>query len=159
MKWINNLQILLENRRKAKMLFETLTNNIPEEVIKDAQKQGKKQNRRSWLFRLSGLFITPFATDEVLGCNVNECNIEYYGACNVNPNERGQLKGWHFVIATHRKTGRKYYGFRCVIPISETEVLYVIKGNKLKPDHTYQQVPDDAWKGFTDRFKVYKRID
>ncbi len=101
----------------------------------------------------------------VLHCPVNECAIDFWGEYDT-PDDSPLIEGWHFVKATHRLTGKVYYGYREVKKDHPNWFIRkVLKrtfnasyGFKLKPKHADEfQEPDDAHKGFTYR-NVGKRL-
>lgn len=92
-------------------------------------------------------------------CLVDNCDIEYWGADKLSDKVKDQ-QGWYFVLATDRVNGKKYYSYRSVKIISDTEVRHTLFGFKIKPEHALQiQDEDDKDKAFTIRLPVKQTID
>jgi len=69
--------------------------------------------------------------------------------------------GWRLLLATHRKTGRRFYGFYWVWQWSATRALVVQLGFKGEPEDwadDYSADPSKQWKGFTFEVNPWKGI-
>lgn len=69
--------------------------------------------------------------------------------------------GWRLLLATHRKTGRRFYGFYWVWQWSATRALVVQLGFKGEPEDwadDYSTDPSKQWKGFTFELNPWKGI-
>ena len=122
-----------------------------------AGKERSFWNQYSWTCR------NPFnygkRTLPLFHCKVNECDIEYWGDFELSDKEVS-AGGWQFCKATHKTTGKNYYWYRSVTPVSNTEVKVAAIGFKLKPSHALSvQDADDADKAFTIRIPVKTTID
>ena len=93
-------------------------------------------------------------TSPLMTCHVPSCEITHKG--NYFLSDRNPVKeGWFFVTATHRKTGKKYRGFRLVHQWSNGKVLNVSLGNKLKPEHEHEAFePRKEYKAPTFRVQI-----
>jgi len=98
---------------------------------------------------------------EYLGCPIEDCEIEWWGdgkhtnhANHVLLNDNHPVRpGWYFVKATHKETGKVYYGYRSVEELKNGKIKHVRYGFKIKPKHEGQTMdPDDKLKGFTMRW-------
>lgn len=95
---------------------------------------------------------------DLCSCKINACSVEYYGDYE-SPDNKPFKPGSHFVIATNKTSGRKYYSYREVSELGSGTGWAINKsyGFKLKPSHgDVLQDPDDADKGFTWRPKPYR---
>lgn len=98
-------------------------------------------------------------TRPLFNCPVNECDIRYWGSQEIT-DKAPVISGWYFVQATHRKTGRVFYGYRSVRLNDDGTVRQVNLGYKLKPGHAGTvQDPDDADKAFTIRIQFASQAD
>jgi|GEM_PF-7106382 len=124
----------------------------------------------SWWNQYAWTCRNPFnkakRTSEFFACFVNDCDIEYWGKERLSDKEDNpSTKGWYFVKATHRGTGRVYYGYRSVTLLKvktgeEPRVRQVNIGFKLKPTHAHQtQDADDLDKAFTLRVQFSSKIN
>lgn len=117
-----------------------------------------KGKERSWWSIVRWTLRNPFnygkRTLPLFHCKVNECKVEYVGDYDINDKDSTK-SGWHFVKATHKKTGRKFYYVRWVKHLGDGKVRNGAIGFKLKPSHAdVVQDVDDADKAFTIRFPV-----
>lgn len=95
----------------------------------------------------------------LMGCPVTECTFEYWGD-EVVKDKPGQ-GGARFMIATHRETGRKYYGLYFVKTWSNTRALVVQIGFKGEPSDWHEDYSADEsrqWKGLTFEVNPWKNI-
>ncbi|NIB38630.1 hypothetical protein HBA55_03480 [Pseudomaricurvus alkylphenolicus] len=127
-------------------------------------------NEYSWWNQYSWSCRNPFnkakRTSDFFACFVNDCEIEYWGKESLSDkNEDPEQKGWYFVKATHKQTGKVYYGYRSVILLDakageKARVRQVNLGFKLKPTHANTtQDPDDLDKAFTLRMQWSSEIN
>lgn len=92
-------------------------------------------------------------------CDVNNCDIEYWGDYDVTDKENTGDR-WHFCKARNRITGKVYYWYRSTKFVSDTEVKQAAIGFKIKPSHANEvQDHDDEDKAFTIRIPVTTTID
>ena len=116
---------------------------------------------------------------DFFACFVNECKVEWWGTGDVS-DKNPPVPGWYFVRATHKLTGKVYYGFRYLKQNSDTSglpkvvarfflglqsmfgskrklkdtVFNLVVGFKLKPSHAWTvQDEDDLDKAFTLRLQ------
>jgi len=95
----------------------------------------------------------------LFGCPVTECDYRYCGQASVE-DDPGK-GGWRLLLATHRKTGRRFYGFYWVRQWSATRALVVQLGFKGEPEDwadDYSADPSKQWKGFTFEVNLWKAI-
>ncbi|TBV12744.1 DUF7338 family protein [Stutzerimonas kirkiae] len=95
----------------------------------------------------------------LMGCPVTECTFEYWGD-EVVKDKPGQ-GGVRFMIATHRETGRKYYGLYFVKAWNDKRALVVQVGFKGEPSDWSEDYSGDAsrqWKGLTFEVNPWKNI-
>ncbi|WID41938.1 hypothetical protein [Pseudomonas phage PG1] len=95
----------------------------------------------------------------LFGCPVTECDYRYWGQASVE-DDPGK-GGWRLLLATHRKTGRRFYGFYWVRQWSATRALVVQLGFKGEPEDwadDYSADPSKQWKGFTFEVNLWKAI-
>lgn len=95
----------------------------------------------------------------LLGCPVTECDYRYWGDENVE--DRPGQGGRRFLLATHKQTGRRYYGFYGVWELSATRAVVVQIGFKGEPkDWTedYAGDPSRQWAGMTFEINLFKDI-
>lgn len=125
-----------------------------------ARVKGKERsfwNQYLWLCR------NPFnkfkRTSKLLACPVNECTIRFWGAEKLSDKVVGQ-QGEYWIEATHKVTGRKYYGYKMIELNDDGTVNATTYGFKIKPEHANEvQAPDDADKAFTFRKQIGAAID
>jgi hypothetical protein len=92
-------------------------------------------------------------------CLVDDCDIEWYGDKYVS-DKNVDTSGWQFVIATHRKTGKKYYGYYEVKVLDDNHVSVKKYGFKIKPSHADEvQDADDKDKAFTFRWQPRSEVN
>jgi hypothetical protein len=94
-----------------------------------------------------------------MGCPVTECTFEFWGD-EVVKDKPGQ-GGLRFLIATHRETGRKYYGLYFVKTWSNKRALVVQIGFKGEPSDWSEDYSGDEsrqWKGLTFEINPWKDI-
>lgn len=108
-------------------------------------------NRYKW-----NAFGNPFnmgkRTLSFFHCLVDECTLAHFGDYNVT--DKQPKSGWQFVIATHKATGKKYYGYYSVKYLGEGKVRVHRYGFKIKPSHaTHSQDADDKDKAVTFRYQ------
>lgn len=118
---------------------------------------------RSFLAMLAWVFRNPYnwgkRTSPLFNCPVNECAIQHWGNTVVTDKDP-VIPGWYLVRATHRVTGRVFYGYRSVRLNDDGTVRQVNLGYKLKPTHAAQlQDLDDADKAFTLRYQRASQPD
>jgi hypothetical protein len=123
-------------------------------------------NESTWWNQYKYLCRNPFnkgkRTNPEYFCPVNDCTIRWWGTKEVlsDKDNNPMTKGWYFVIATHRDTGKKYYGYRSVELLDNENVRQVNIGFKIKPTHaTEWQDKDDEDKAFTLRYQHKSKID
>lgn len=110
---------------------------------------------RSWwnqyLWTCRNAFNKGKRRSQRYACLVNECAVEYWGNFSIS-DKVPPVAGWHFVIATHKETGRKYYGYRRVVLLENGKLNQTTLGFKIKPSHGITlQDADDLDKAFTFR--------
>jgi hypothetical protein len=115
-------------------------------------------NRYKWL-----AFRNPFnlgkRTIPAFHCMVDDCDIQYFGQEVVSDKSEDKT-GWNFTIATHRVTGKKYYGFYSVKYLGDNKVRVWRIGFKIKPTHAGEvQDIDDKDKAFTFRYQHSSEIN
>ena len=92
-------------------------------------------------------------------CSLTECDYRYWGDKSVKdrPGEGGQ----RLLLATHKTTGRRYYGFYGVWQWSATRALVIQLGFKPEPSDwadDYSTDPSAQWKGLTFEINPWKSI-
>ena len=95
----------------------------------------------------------------LLGCPVTECDYRYWGDENVE--DRPGQGGRRFLLATHKRTGRRYYGFYSVWQWSATRAVVVQVGFKGEPKdwaEDYTSDPSRQWAGITFEINPLKDI-
>lgn len=95
----------------------------------------------------------------LFGCPVTECDYRYWGREVVK--DKPGLGGWRFLLATHRGTGRRFYGFYWVLEWSATRAVVVQLGFKPEPSDFAEDYSADSsrqWKGFTFEVNPWKGI-
>lgn len=91
-------------------------------------------------------------------CVVDDCDLEYWGDFSVS--DKNTENGWHFVIATNRKTGKCYYHYRKVQKVDDEHIRHTRIGFKIDPSHALSvQDADDKDKAFTVRIPVKQRAN
>lgn len=96
----------------------------------------------------------------LFGCPVTECDYQHWGQAEVE-DDPGK-GGWRLLLATHRKTGRRYYGFYWVWQWSAARAVVVQLGFKPEPSDFAEDYSADLsrqWKGFTFEVNPWKKID
>ncbi|MDM1710625.1 hypothetical protein HX137_08220 [Pseudomonas sp. 165] len=94
-----------------------------------------------------------------LGCPVTECDYRYWGDENVE--DRPGEGGRRLLLATHKKTGRRYYGFYGVWQWSTTRAVVIQIGFKGEPKDWAEDYTGDLsrqWAGMTFEINLYKDI-
>jgi hypothetical protein len=92
-------------------------------------------------------------------CPVAECDYRYWGDESVE--DRPGQGGQRLLLATHKITGRRYYGFYGVWQWSATRALVVQLGFKPEPSdwaEDYSADPSAQWKGLTFEVNPWKSI-
>lgn len=95
----------------------------------------------------------------LFGCPVTECDYRYWGDENVE--DRPGQGGGRFLLATHKRTGRRYYGFYGVWQWSASRALVVQIGFKCEPKdwaEDYTGDPSRQWAGLTFEINPLKDI-
>lgn len=95
----------------------------------------------------------------LFGCPVTECDYRHWGQVEVE-DDPGK-GGWRFLLATNRKTGRRYYGFYWVWQWSAARAVVVQLGFKPEPSDWAEDYSGDLsrqWKGFTFEVNPWKKI-
>ena len=98
----------------------------------------------------------------MISCPIDECEIIKLAGNADEVNANGKLKGWNFLLAKHKVTGKKWYQFCAVIPWSETRCINIWFGWKFKISHATEDFSNQEykrWKGFEfiiHPFKAYK---
>lgn len=95
----------------------------------------------------------------LFGCPVTECDYRYWGQASVE-DDPGK-GGWRLLLATHRQTGRRFYGFYWVWQWWATRALVVQLGFKGEPEDwadDYSADPSKQWKGVTFEVNPWKAI-
>jgi len=95
----------------------------------------------------------------LFGCPVTECDYRYWGDENVE--DRPGQGGRRFLLATHKRTGRRYYGFYGVWQWTATRALVVQIGFKGEPKdwaEDYASDPSRQWAGMTFEINPCKDI-
>lgn len=95
----------------------------------------------------------------LFGCPVMECDYRYWGDENVE--DRPGQGGRRFLLATHKRTGRRYYGFYGVWQWTATRALVVQIGFKGEPKdwaEDYTSDPSRQWAGMTFEINPWKEI-
>jgi len=115
-------------------------------------------NRYKW-----NAFRNPFnmgkRTIDFFRCMIDECNIEYWGDEVVSDKDTA-LSGWQFVKATHRVTGKVYYGYYSVKALPDLKVRVCRLGFKVKPSHANEtQDADDKDKAFTFKYQHASEVN
>lgn len=94
---------------------------------------------------------------ELLSCSANDCDFEYWYDY-ATPDDNPLVIGKHFVLATHRITGRKYYAYRNVFTLFKKFTtgytgwaMNVVLGFKTKPSHADVIQPPSKTKGIVFR--------
>lgn len=93
------------------------------------------------------------------GCPVTECDYRYWGDENVE--DRPGQGGRRFLLATHRQTGRRYYGFYGVWQWSPTRAVVIQIGFKGEPKDWAEDYSGDLsrqWAGMTFEINLFKDI-
>lgn len=94
-----------------------------------------------------------------LGCPVTECDYRYWGDENVE--DRPGEGGRRLLLATHKKTGRRYYGFYGVWQWSTTRAVVIQIGFKGEPKDWAEDYTGDLsrqWAGMTFEINLFKDI-
>lgn len=94
-----------------------------------------------------------------LGCPVTECDYRYWGDENVE--DRPGEGGRRLLLATHKKTGRRYYGFYGVWQWSTTRAVVIQIGFKGEPKDWAENYTGDIsrqWAGMTFEINLFKDI-
>lgn len=92
-------------------------------------------------------------------CPLTECNYEYWGDEVVK--DRPGQGGRRLLLATHKTTGRRYYGFYGVWQWSAARALVIQLGFKPEPSDWQEDYSRDAsrqWKGLTFELNPWKGI-
>lgn len=92
-------------------------------------------------------------------CPLTECDYRYWGSESVE--DRPGQGGRRFLLATHKTTGRRYYGFYGVWQWSATRALVIQLGFKPEPSdwaEDYSADPSAQWKGLTFEVNPWKAI-
>ena len=92
-------------------------------------------------------------------CPLAECDYRYWGDESVK--DRPGQGGRRLLLATHKTTGRRYYGFYGVWQWSATRALVVQLGFKPEPSdwaEDYSADPSAQWKGLTFEVNPWKSI-
>lgn len=92
-------------------------------------------------------------------CPVADCDYRYWGSEVVK--DRPGQGGRRLILATHRVTGRRYYGFYGVWQWSATRALVIQLGFKPEPSDwqdDYSVDPTAQWKGLTFEVNPWKGI-
>jgi len=92
-------------------------------------------------------------------CPLTECDFRYWGDKSVE--DRPGQGGRRLLLATHKVTGRRYYGFYGVWQWSATRALVIQLGFKPEPsdwDEDYSSDPTAQWKGLTFEVNPWKSI-
>ena len=114
-------------------------------------------NRYRWL-ALRNPFNRGKRTIPFFHCLVGDCTLAHYGDYTVS--DKTGVSGKQFVIATHKTTGKKYYGYYSVKVLSGNRVRVWRLGFKIKPAHaTHSQDADDKDKTFTFRYQHASEIN
>lgn len=95
----------------------------------------------------------------LFGCPVTECDYRYWGDERVE--DRPGEGGRRLLLATHRKTGRRYYGFYGVWQWSATRAVVIQIGFKGEPKDWAEDYTDDLsrqWAGSTFEINLFKDI-
>lgn len=94
-----------------------------------------------------------------MGCPVTECRFAYWGSEVVK--DKFGLGGWRFLVATHKLTGRRYFGFYWVKTWNAERALVVQIGFKGEPSDWLEDYSGDEsrqWKGLTCEINPWKDI-
>lgn len=94
-----------------------------------------------------------------MGCPVTECTFEFWGD-EVVKDKPGQ-GGFRFLIATHRESGRRYFGLYYVKCWSDARAAVVQIGFKGEPSdwgEDYSADESKQWKGLTLEINPWKDI-
>lgn len=92
-------------------------------------------------------------------CPVAQCDYRYWGDEVVK--DRPGQGGRRLIMATHKNTGRRYYGFYGVWQWSATRALVIQLGFKPEPSdwqEDYSADPTAQWKGLTFEVNPWKGI-
>lgn len=92
-------------------------------------------------------------------CPVAECDYRYWGSEGVK--DRPGQGGRRLILATHKTTGRRYYGFYGVWQLRATRALVIQVGFKPEPSdwkEDYSADPTAQWKGLTFEVNPWKGI-
>lgn len=92
-------------------------------------------------------------------CPLTECDFRYWGDESVE--DRPGQGGRRLLLATHKTTGRRYYGFYGVWQWSATRALVIQLGFKPEPSDwadDYSADPSAQWKGLTFEVNPWKSI-
>lgn len=92
-------------------------------------------------------------------CPLTECSYEYWGDEVVK--DRPGQGGRRLLLATHKTTGRRYYGFYGVWQWSATRALVIQLGFKPEPSDWQEDYSRDAsrqWKGLTFELNPWKGV-
>lgn len=92
-------------------------------------------------------------------CPVAECDYRYWGSEVVK--DRPGQGGRRLILATHKTTGRRYYGFYGVWQWSATRAVVIQIGFKPEPSdwqEDYSADPTAQWKGLTFEVNPWKGI-
>jgi hypothetical protein len=120
--------------------------------------EGTFWNRYKWLALRNG-FNMGKRTLAFFHCIVEDCDIEYWGDEFIT-DKSPDFYGWQFTVATHRKTGKKYYGYYSVEGLGDNKVRVHRYGFKIKPSHAGKiQDADDKDKAFTARYQHSSEIN
>lgn len=94
-----------------------------------------------------------------LGCPITECDYIYWGDQSVE--DRPGEGGCRLLMATHKRTGRRYYGFYGVWQLSAERAVVVQLGFKGEPKdwlEDYSKDPSRQWAGMTFEINLFKDI-
>lgn len=126
-----------------------------------ARCKGRERTRWNvylWLCR--NPFNWAKRTSSLLACYINDCDLDWWGPHMGITDKAPVVEGWYFCRATHRTTGRVYYGYRRVRLNEDGTVYQMTLGYKIKPEHASQvQDGDDLDKAFTLRVQFSSRAD
>lgn len=92
-------------------------------------------------------------------CPLTECDYRYWG--NESVEDRPGQGGRRLLLATHKTTGRCYYGFYGVWQLSAARALVIQLGFKPEPSdwaEDYSADPSAQWKGLTFEVNPWKSI-
>ena len=95
----------------------------------------------------------------VMGCPVTETTYAFVGDEVVK--DKPGMGGMRFLVATHKETGRRYFGFYGVKPYNDERALVVQIGFKGEPSDWVVDYTDDEtrqWKGLSCEINPWKNI-